>query len=214
MMSSMNSSVRSIGLALLLGWLLNIAAPCAQAQQPAPLTPAAEALHNELRALKDRAVAAVNKRDPDALMKELDPNIVFTAMNNEVVHGLEQAKAYYQRMLVGAGRILQDMSLTAEADDLTTLYENGTVGIAAGTSTAHFKLTAGPEFDVPLRWSATLHRANDKWSIASLHFSANVFDNPTLDALKGSTKWIALGSGLVALLVGFFFGRWSRRRSV
>jgi ketosteroid isomerase-like protein len=209
----MNCSPRPIALSLLLACALQIAPSEAQIQQPASLSPAAEVLHNDLRALKDRAVAAVNKRDPDALMKELAPEIVFTAMNNEVVRGLDQAKAYYQRMLVGAARVLEDMSLSAEADDLTTLYENGTIGIAAGSSIAHFKLAAGPEFDVPLRWSATLHRANDKWWIASLHFSANVFDNPTLDALKSTTKWVALATALVAIITGFFLGRWSRRRS-
>jgi hypothetical protein len=30
--------------------------------------------------------------------------------------------------------------------------------------------------------------------------------------LERSTKWIAIGVGIVALLVGFTFGRWSRRR--
>jgi ketosteroid isomerase-like protein len=210
-MSSMKLSARAIGIWLLLGCLLTTAT--AQAQQPALSAASTESLHNELRALKDRAVAAVNKRDPDALMKELDSTITFTAMNNEVVHGLEQAKAYYQRMLVGAGRIVEDMSLAVEPDDLTTLYDNGSTGISAGSATAHFKLATGTEFDVPLRWSATLHRASDRWAIASMHFSADMFDNPALDALKSTTKWIAAGSGLVALVVGFFFGRWSRKRS-
>jgi ketosteroid isomerase-like protein len=210
-MSSLHLSIRQTIHALLLACLLGMAG--AQAQQPAAPPPAAAALHDELRALKDRAVAAVNKRDPDALMKELDPDIVFTAMNNEVVHGIDQAKAYYQRMLVGSGRIVEDMSLRVEADELTRLYENGTVGVAAGTSTAHFKLATGTEFDVPLRWSATLHRANDKWSIVALHFSANMFDNPALDALKWSTKWIAIGSAVAAIVIGFLLGRWSRRRA-
>jgi ketosteroid isomerase-like protein len=212
MMPSICLSARRIGFSLLLGGLLGASAG-AQAPQPAAAPPAAAALHDELRALKDRAVAAVNKRDPDALMKELDPDITFTAMNNEVVHGIDQAKAYYQKMLVGSGRILEDMSLKVEADDLTRLYENNTIGIASGTSTAHFKLMTGTEFDVPLRWSATLHRANDKWSILSIHFSANVFDNPVLDALKWSTKWIAIGTGVVAIVIGFLLGRRSRRKT-
>ena len=62
--------------------------------------PSAETLHNELRALRERTVTAVNKRDPDAVMKELHPDIVFTAMDTEVVHGIPEAKAYYQKMFV------------------------------------------------------------------------------------------------------------------
>lgn len=209
-MSETNCLMRRFAGVLLIGGALYLAPAIAQAQQPRP---SEEALHNELRALKDRAVTAVNKRDADALMRELDSNIAFTAMNNEVVHGIDEAKAYYQKMLVGAARIVQDMSLTAEPDRPADIYANGTMAVATGTSNAHFKLAAGPEFDVPLRWSATLRRANDKWAIAGMHFSANMFDNPTLSALERSIKWIGIGIGLVAIVIGFFAGRWSRRRS-
>ena len=212
-MQSMNFRPWNLGILLLLSCVLNVVAADAQSQTPPPSPPSAETLHNELRALRDQAVTAVNKRDADSLMQLLDPNITFTAMNNDVVHGLEQAKAYYQRMLVGSGRIVEAMSLTVVPDDLTGLYENGTIGISAGSSVAHFKLATGTEFDVPLRWTATLHRSNAKWSILSLHYSANMFDNPILDALKSSTKWIALGVGFVFILIGFFVGRWSRKRS-
>lgn len=209
-MSETNCLMRRFAGVLLTGGALYLAPAIAQAQQPRP---SEEALHNELRALKDRAVTAVNKRDADALMRELDSNIAFTAMNNEVVHGIDEAKAYYQKMLVGAARIVQDMSLTAEPDRPADIYANGTMAVATGTSNAHFKLAAGPEFDVPLRWSATLRRANDKWAIAGMHFSANMFDNPTLSALERSIKWIGIGIGLVAIVIGFFAGRWARRRS-
>jgi ketosteroid isomerase-like protein len=209
-MSETTCLMRRFAGLLLVGGALYLAPAIAQAQQPRP---SEEALHNELRALKDRAVAAVNKRDADALMRELDPNVAFTAMNNEVVHGIDEAKAYYQKMLVGAARIVQDMSLTAEPDRPADIYANGTMAVATGTSNAHFKLAAGPEFDVPLRWSATLRRANDKWAIAGMHFSANMFENPMLSAMERSIKWIAIGTGVVAILLGFFAGRWSRRRS-
>ena len=205
-MRSMNFHRRRAYLALLLGCTLSVTAAHAQAPRPSE-----EALHTELRALKDRAVAAVNKRDSDALMKELDPNIAFTAMNNEVVHGIAEAKAYYQKMLVGAARIVEDMSLTAEPDRLADIYENGTVAVATGTSNAHFKLAVGTEFDVPLRWSATLRRANDKWAIAGMHFSANMFQNPILSALERSIKWVGVVTGLVALVLGFLLG-WTLRK--
>jgi ketosteroid isomerase-like protein len=207
-MSGLIFSVQKLTRVLPLACALAVVPTMALAQRSSD-----EALHAELRALKDRAVAAVNKRDADALMRELDPNIAFTAMNNEVVHGIDEAKAYYQKMLVGAARIVQDMSLTAEPDRPADIYANGTMAVATGTSNAHFKLAAGPEFDVPLRWSATLRRANDKWAIAGMHFSANMFENPMLSAVERSIKWIAIGTGVVAILVGFFAGRWSRRRS-
>src|SRR5262249_20578000 len=91
-MPPMRLRAGTVRIALLIGCVLLAAGARAQAPGPAASSPAAEAVHNELRALRDRAVAAVNKRDPDALMKELDPGIVFTAMNNEVVRGIDQAK--------------------------------------------------------------------------------------------------------------------------
>ena len=205
-MSSMVSLRASIVL-VLIGVVLGTGG--ASAQTP----PANAALHDELRALRDRAVDAVNKRDAAALMKELDQNITFTAMNNEVVYGIAEARAYYQRMMVGAGRVVDDMKMTIESDRLSDFYENNNVAIAAGSSNVHFKLATGTEFDVPLRWSATLRRADGKWSMVNVHFSANMFDNPLLTALQSSMKWIGLGCGLVALLIGFFAGRWSRKRS-
>jgi hypothetical protein len=85
------------------------------------------------------------------------------------------------------------------------------VAVATGTSNAHFKLAVGTEFDVPLRWSATLRRANDKWAIAGMHFSANMFHNPILSALERSIKWVGVVTGLVALVLGFLLG-WTLRK--
>jgi ketosteroid isomerase-like protein len=213
-MRSTNLAMLNMRLMLLLGCQLVVAAASAQPQQPTGSPPSAETLHNELRALKDRAVAAVNKRDPEALMKELHPDVTFTAMNNDVVHGVAEAKAYYQKMLLAAGRIIDDMSLTVEPDALSELYDNGNVAISWGRSNAHFKLAAGTTLDVPLRWSATLLRTDGKWSIVSVQFAGNMFDNQLLDTLKSTTKWVAIVAGAAALLVGFLFGRWARRRSV
>ena len=174
--------------------------------------PAPETLHNELRALKERVVTAINKRDEQGLLNELDANIVFTAMNNEVVHGADEAKAYYQRMMVGAARVVKEMSITMESDTLTTLYSGGTVGVAAGNSNAHFKL-ADREFDIPLRWSATLTRADGKWRVASAHFSANIFDNPIIAAVESTMTWVIPLAVVVCLIIGALLGRWFWRKA-
>jgi ketosteroid isomerase-like protein len=170
-------------------------------------------LHQELRALKDRATNAVNKRDEAALVKELDPTIAFTAMNNETVRGIDAAKAYYERMMAGSERIVQDISVTIEPDAPSALYNGGMTAIATGGSNAHFKLKTGMEFDVPLRWTATLIRSQDHWLLAGMHFSANMFDNPILSGLERTMIWATVGAALVALLVGFFVGRQTRRRT-
>ncbi|HXO70671.1 MAG TPA: nuclear transport factor 2 family protein [Bradyrhizobium sp.] len=169
--------------------------------------PSVEQLHNELRAVKDRAVKAVNSRDEAALLKELLPDVLFTAMNNERVRGIDGIKAYYQKMMVGGARIIKEMSISAEADDLTTLYNGGNTGVVTGTSNADFKLMAGLDFSVPLRWTATLIRADNSWKIAGLHFSADIFDNPLMSASGRLSRWIAIVGIPLAFLLGFWLAR-------
>lgn len=170
-----------------------------------------EAAHESLRGLRDRLVAAVNAKDEAALLADLDDKILFTAMNNEVAHGKEEASAYYAKMLVGSQRIVKNMSLTAEADDLSILLAEGEVAIAAGNSVAHFDMMGGQSFDVPLRWTATLTNKDGAWKVAAIHFSANMFENPIMSGVEHFAYWLAGGLGLLGLLIGWLIGR--RRKS-
>ena len=174
--------------------------------------PDAAALHDELRALRQRVLDAVNKGDIDSLVKELSPTIRFTSMNNELVSGLDQARDYEQRMFGGSNSLLQKMSLTADPDTLSMLYASNAIAIATGKSVASLTLRSGATLDVPLRWTATLDRGAGKWSIAALHFSADVFDNPVLAAATSLWKWASAAAAVVGLVVGFLLGR-ARRRS-
>jgi ketosteroid isomerase-like protein len=196
-------------LVVAIGLLVAVFASSSRAQDAASV----EQIHKDLRALKDRAVEAVNKKDEAALLKELAPDIWFTAMNNETFHGLDQGKAYYEKMLSGASRIVDDMSLTSTPDDLAILYADNKIAVSTGVSNTHFKLMGGTEFDVPLRWTATLANDGSKWSIASIHFSANMFDNPILATLKTFSYWLAGGLAALGLVVGYVFGRKGRKQA-
>jgi ketosteroid isomerase-like protein len=177
-----------------------------------PVSAAAnEEMHVQLRALKDRLVSAVNKKDEASLVAELDKDVWFTAMNNETFHGLDGAKKYYAKMLVGSSRIVENMSLTATPDDLAVLYADGKTAVSTGASNAHFKMMGGSEFDVPLRWTATLVNNGGKWAVASAHFSANMFENPIMTALERFSYWLAGGLGLAGLVLGWMLGRARRK---
>ncbi len=165
-----------------------------------------EAIHNELRALRTRAVEAVNRRDAEALLAEMTDDVVFTAMNNEVVRGRADARAYYDRMLGGAARVIEDMRITVEPDALSVLHNNGESAISTGNSEAYFKIRGGLEFTAPLRWTAGLVREGGAWKIASMHFSANVFQNP-VDAGIRRYLWLMLVvAGAAGLLIGGVLG--------
>lgn len=166
-----------------------------------------ESIHTDLRGMKDRAIEAVNKKDLEALVKEVSPAIRFTAMNNEVVRGHDELRAYYAKMMDGASRIVDDMSITGEADDLSLLFADNKMALATGKSDAFFKIKGGLTFTVPLRWTAVMENNTGKWTISAIQFSANMFDNPVLSAATSFWKWAAAGCAAAGLALGFFIGR-------
>ena len=174
------------------------------------LTPEEEALHNELRALKDRLTDALNRDDIEAALQETAPNVIFTAMNNDVAHGRDELKAYFERMMTGDNKIVDDLKVSFEPDQLSLIY-GGNNAIAIGSSKAHFKLTSGLEFDVDGRWTADLIKESDKWQLSAMHYSVNMFDNPLLNNAKRLAWMVGGGAAVAGLIVGFFIGR--RRRA-
>ena len=170
------------------------------------------AIHTELRAVKDRLVQAVNAKNVVAVMADVTPDVAFTAINNDTVVGVDKLKAYFDRMLTGSSRFLNDFSISAEADDLAHLYANNTMAVATGRADAMLDLRGGSgmKYALPLRWTATLSLSNGQWKLAAIHFSADLSDNPYLTALSSFWRWVAAGTGLAGLAIGYFVGR--RRR--
>ncbi len=168
--------------------------------------------HEDLRAMKDRLVTALNARNVDALLADVDPQIRLTTMDNELSKGPDGLKAYYAKMMSGANRVVDEMKVTAEADDLSLLSDDGKTALTTGTATAHFKLTGGKEMNVPLRWTAQSMNRGGQWKINSAHFSANMFDNPVLSMATSFAYWLAGGAGIIGLIIGWLIGR--RKKTV
>jgi ketosteroid isomerase-like protein len=182
---------------------LPLVALSASSQAPPPKD---EAVHNELRALRDGLMDAMNKGDIDRELTFLHPNVVVTWHNAEVSRGRDGVRAYLTRMLSGPNKIVSSYSATVDVDELTILY-GGNTGISFGSAIEHFKLNDGRMLDLPARWSATLVKEGDKWLIASLHASDNLFDNPLLAIAKRTAYWAGGVALVVGLLAGFAIGR-------
>lgn len=163
--------------------------------------------HDDLRAMKDRLVAALNSKNVDALLADVDPQIRLTTMDNVLSKGTDGVKGYYAKMMSGASRVVDDMTITAEPDELSQLSADGKTALTTGTATAHFKLAGGKEMNVPLRWTAQSVERDGKWKVASAQFSASMFDNPVLSAATSFAYWLAGGAGLLGLLIGWLVGR-------
>jgi uncharacterized protein (TIGR02246 family) len=189
------------------------AAPPAEAAGITYPQPAADSpVHDELRALAKTMEEALNQRDLDALLANVDDDLVFTAMNAEAGYGKDHVRDYFNKMLNGPDKVVENIKVDFVPDKLVTFY-GPDVAVSAGNAESHYELTSGMKFDVTARWTGTLVRKNGHWLVASFHYSTNMFKNPVLDAQR---KFMLLAGGGVALLlaiIGFFVGRRSGGRA-
>ncbi|WP_425618116.1 DUF4440 domain-containing protein [Anatilimnocola sp. NA78] len=206
-MSLVNTWMRSVVTLIVLASVAAIAAQ-EPSQKPAKATTdvaGTEAIHDQLRAVREQFLTAFGKQDFDALVALLDENVVLTAQDGKELKSIRSkqgVREYLDRMLVGPNRGIESMTITPTVDELSVLH-NGDTAIATGSSLDHYKLSDGNEFDLKTRWSVTLVDKDGKWLIASLHVSTNLFDNPVISAVSRAATWVAVGVGVVALLVGF-----------
>jgi ketosteroid isomerase-like protein len=176
------------------------AAAChAQEESAEGAEPASEnPIHNELRALRDEAVDAFKKKDIDRLLACLHPNVVGVFQNAEVCRGHDDIRAFHKRMSEGDNRTVVSQTTDFVVDDLSTLYGDDTA-VSHGTITDHFVLSNGMNFDLVSKWTATIVKENDKWLVASIQASTNMFDNGVMNM---ALKWNSLKMGGLGLLVG------------
>ena len=157
--------------------------------------------HNELRALRDDMVDAINKGEVDRLLNHLAPDVVVTFQNAELARGREGVRAYYNKMMKGPGAIVQTYQTAVTVDDLTILYGED-AGVAFGGSHDQFKLSSGAELVIDGRWTATLVRADGRWTVAAFHASTNMFDNPILYKMKTTAYITALFGLVMGIIIG------------
>jgi len=188
--------------------------PADQTPAPAQAAVAPEALHNELRKMRDDMLAAIARSDFEAILPYLHPNVVFTPMNGEVSRGPQAIRAYFDKMLKGPDAIVKSIRLGVEVDRLADFY--GDTALAFGSSNDQYALSNGMDFQVQTRWTASLVRENGRWLITAFHSSANAFDNPILEKARqlAMLQWGGIGTAagaLIGALVGRAVGR--RRRA-
>ncbi len=175
----------------------------------------ADAIHDQLRALREEFIEAVNAKNYDALIALLHPEVILTAQdgkNLSLIRRQDGVRKYLDRLLVAPGHGVESMKLNPKVDDLSVIYQDNTA-IAFGSSLDHYKLANGTEFDLKTRWSVTVIKEGEKWLLANIHVSTNLFENPVLATVSRMAIWLSIGSGFVFLVVGLFAGR-LRSRSV
>jgi uncharacterized protein (TIGR02246 family) len=175
--------------------------------------PADAALHNELRALRDELVAAVNKQDLDGILKHCHPEIVYTPQDARTMRGHQAIRDYFDEMMNGPNRIVHSLSVKPTVDELTFLFAGNGAGVAYGSSEDTFKLTDGRDFTLSSRWTGTVLRdpADGQWKIIAFHISGNLFDNPILGLMKKFTTLVGVGAFVVGVILTALIA-WAMRR--
>lgn len=157
-----------------------------------------EAIHDQLRALREEAVDAYLKKDIDRLLACLTPDVVVILQNAEVCRGHEAVRDFHKRMSEGDDRSVKSHTTDFQVDEKSILYgENGAV--AQGTINDHFVLANGMDFDLTSKWTATLVNENDRWRVASFQATANMFDNGVSNMML---KWNSVKMGGVGFAMG------------
>ncbi len=172
-----------------------------------------EADHEALRAILQQGAQALNTRNFDAIPPLLHPQFTIITVDNRKFTTLDAFKAYWNGLFEGEDPVLERIEARPVADALTE-FVGDDVGVAHGTSDDVYHFLDGDVRSMPTRWTAVVARDAGVWKLVKLHFSANVLDNPVLDATRDGALRItaAVGAGLlvVGLVAGFLFGR--RRR--
>jgi ketosteroid isomerase-like protein len=163
---------------------------------------AEDAAHNELRALRTEVIEAITKGDFDSVLRHVHTNVVITWQNNEVCRGHKGLLDFFNRMGKDA---FKGYKVPPTPDELTILY-GGDTGISFGHTVAQYTIV-GKTIEMTSRWTATLVKENGHWLLASYHVSANLLNNPLLNAAK-SGLYLAAGVALVAgLVIGLLLGK-------
>jgi uncharacterized protein (TIGR02246 family) len=202
-----------LALAALGVWTGALTAPAwsQEAEPQAPPSGAADAgandagaedpAHQELRDLRDGLLKATEAGDINGMLAFLTDDVVVTFMDGHQCRGKDEVRAYFEKMLQGEKRLVDEYNVRVEVAGLTKIY-GGDTGVAHGMATSEFHLTDGRDFTVTGPWTATTVWEHGTWKIAAFHSSADMFHNPILDMVKEYMIWVGIG----ALILGFILG--------
>ncbi len=151
---------------------------------------------------------AVRDRDRTTLLNSVTENHLMISKNGETVVGRVALAAYLEKM-IGYAPSIKSLQSTVEFSPDIRYY--GETAVTHGRSRDHYAFTDGLELDLTTYWTATLVRDTERWRIAAVHYSFNLFDNGMLDvAHRGAFVASACGA-LAGLVAGLFF---FRRRNI
>ena len=167
--------------------------------------------HEALRALLKTAAEALNTRNFGTIAPLLHQDFTIITVDNQKLTGLEAFERYWNNLFSGEDAVLERIEVNPEADELTRFLDENT-GVSHGTSRDTYHFTNGDVRTMNTRWTAVVQKQEGPWKLVTVHFSANILDNPVLEATRRQTLNIA-GSALIGgLVLGIAITLIARRR--
>jgi ketosteroid isomerase-like protein len=152
------------------------------------------------RILQTRQIAldALNNRDFPSIEPYLHPDFTITTVDNQVFHTVSEFETYWNEQFNGP---IERLTMSLEGDTIRT-FLSPQIEVASGEALSTFYFRDGNEEVMPLRWTAVLQKVQNTWTIQSLHFSANLLDNPVLNYTQKRGNYMAVGTSVAGVLVG------------
>lgn len=161
----------------------------------------------EIGQLRETAVEALNTRDFSRVEPFLHPEFTITTVDNRIFKSVQDFEEYWDQQLSGP---IDRIEMTVEPDG-STIFLSDQTGVNYGLADSTFYFSNGVEREMLMRWSSVVQKEDDEWLLQSLHFSANLLDNPVLRATQQLGLMISLCAGagglIIGVLVTLLFGR-------
>ncbi len=144
------------------------------------------------------ALDALNNRDFTSIEPYLHPAFTITTVDNQVFHTISEFETYWNEQFNGP---IERLTMSLEGETIRT-FLSPQIEVASGEALSTFYFRDGNEETMPLRWTAVLQKVQNTWTIQSLHFSANLLDNPLLNYTEKRGNLMAVGTSVTGVLVG------------
>jgi uncharacterized protein (TIGR02246 family) len=165
-----------------------------------------ESPRKELLALRDEVIKAYEARDIDGVLAHVHPDVIATWQNGFRARGRNEVRQFFNEMMTGESRIVRDVKSTLSVDGSSVMFGDD-AAVACGALIDDFDLASGTSLHLESKWTSTLVKIDGRWLIASFHVSASIFENPVLGAVRSWAITLAIGVGLVGVLLGVVAGR-------
>jgi len=156
--------------------------------------------HEALRRIRETATKAINTNDFTLVAPILHDKFSIITVDGKKFTSLEAFRTYWGGLFTGDKHPLKKIEVDPQADALTEFISD-TTGVVQGTSSDKYHFTDGDVLSMKTRWTAVLQKDKAGWKLVTVHFSADLLDNPVLDIAKSFATKAALGGLVVGLIV-------------